>query len=586
MNTLAKKFQKALQLHQQGNLAQAQKLYEEINVAAPDNFQVVNMLALVALQGADYGKAIALYDKAITLNPNSAAAYFNRGHALQVLNQHESAVASYQQAIKLQPDYPEAYAQCGAIYRSCGDNQTAITYFDKAIACKPDFVTIHFNRGNALRDLKRFDDAVGSYDLAIALKPDYVEALLNRGNTLMELKRTDDAIDSFNAAIKYKPDYIEAYVNLGNALKDSGQLEAAVARYDEAIALAPNRADAWANRGNVLNSLNRQAAAIDSFDRAIALDPQLADAYWNKSLALLVSGDFEHGLPLYEWRWQIGAFAGGKKDVPQPLWTGNESLSGKTILLYSEQGFGDAIQFCRYAALVAARGARVILEVQPALSRLLKDLNGVDAIVSRGEPLPAFDYHCPLLSLPLAFDTRLDTIPASAGYLHVDSDIRARWAERLGPANKLRVGLVWSGSATHKNDHNRSLQLVSLLNALPDKFQYISLQKEIRDEDRQTLNRHPELLHLGDELQDFADTAALCDLMDIVISVDTSVAHLSGAVGTATWVLLPYSPDWRWLLERSDSPWYPAMTLYRQPASGDWTIPLKQINDDLLRTLT
>jgi len=585
MNTLEHKFQQALKLHQQGKLAQAHKLYEEINAAAPNNFQIVNMLALVSLHGGNYQKAVAMYDKAVALNPKSAEAYFNRGYALQALKQYEAAIASYGQAIKLKPDYPEAYAQCGAVYRSCGDNQTAITYFDKAIAYKPDFVTIHFNRGNALRDLKRYEDAVTSYDLAVTLKPDYVEAWLNRGNALMELKRPADAVDSFDEAIRHKPNYVEAIVNRGNALKDSDRPEAAVASYDQAIALAPNRADAWSNRGNVLNSLNRQAEAIASFDRAIAIDPQHADSYWNKSLSLLVNGDFEHGLPLYEWRWQIAAFARGKKDVPQPLWSGHESLSGKTILLYSEQGFGDAIQFCRYAALIAARGARVILEVQAPLTRLLSGLDGVTAIINRGDPLPAFDYHCPLLSLPLAFATRLETIPASERYLHADKDIRSHWAERIGPATKPRIGLVWTGSRTHKNDHNRSLTLTRLIEALPDQYQYVSLQKEVRDADQQTLNRHREVLHFGAELQDFADTAALCDLMDIVISVDTSVAHLSGALGKPTWVLLPFSPDWRWLLERSDSPWYPSLTLYRQGASGNWTTVLKQINDDLVQAM-
>ena len=479
------------------------------------------------------------------------------------------------------PDHFQLINMLGIVTMQSRSYADAISLFDRAIALNPGYAETYCNRGIAFKESGRFIEAAASFSQAIERKSDSAEAYYHRGNVMIELGRCDDALADFDKAAGLKPNDPLIYASRAIALTRLGELEAAVASYDQAISLRPDYAIAFSNRGIVLNKLNRHKDAIVSLDKAISLQPDYAAAYWNKALCLLVTGDFEHGLPFYEWRWRITAFARGRKNVAQPFWSGKESLSGKTILLYSEQGFGDAIQFCRYAALVAARGARVILEVQPALTRLFRDLDGVDAIVSRGEPLPAFDYHCPLLSLPLAFGTRLDTIPASAGYLHVDSDIRARWAERLGPAEKPRVGLVWSGSVTNTNDHNRSLAVDELLQNLPDNCHYISLQKEIRNEDKQALQLHPELLHFGDELHDFADTAALCDLMDIVISVDTSVAHLSGALGKPTWVLLPYSPDWRWLLERSDSPWYPAMTLYRQTAPGDWNPVISSIGEAL-----
>ena len=266
-----------------------------------------------------------------------------------------------------------------------------------------------------------------------------------------------------------------------------------------------------------------------------------------------------------------------------------EPLQGTTILLHTEQGFGDTLQFCRYAKEVAALGARVVLEVQPALLGLLQELEGVSQLVGRGQPLPPFGYHCPLMSLPLAFNTRLHSIPPVAAGLRGAKAVTGRiaaWDARLGVKTRPRVGLSWSGSPTHKNDHNRSLALGDLLAALPQGVQYVSLQKELREADAKTLAARPDLLHVGDELHDFTDTAALCGLMDRVISVDTSVAHLAGSLGCKTWVLLPFNPDWRWMLERSDTPWYPDVVLYRQETFGNWSGVLKTLGEDLARALS
>ena len=315
----------------------------------------------------------------------------------------------------------------------------------------------------------------------------------------------------------------------------------------------------------------------------LALKPGYAEACWNKSLALLVTGDFKPGWELYEWRWKAETLTTVYERLfSQPLWLGKDPLAGKTILLHSEQGMGDTIQFCRYARLVAGLGARVILEIDASLVGLFQNLEGADLVIARGTPLPPFDCHCPLMSLPLAFRTDLETIPAAVPYLEVGKDRLAKWGARLGEKRAPRVGLVWSGRVLHKNDHNRSLGLAELISHLPAGCQYLSLQKEIRDMDRPVLASHGGILHFEDELVDFGDTAALCELMDVVVSVDTSVAHLAGALGRPVWILLPYMPDWRWLLDRADSPWYPSARLYRQERTGEWSGVLERVQADLL----
>jgi Glycosyltransferase family 9 (heptosyltransferase) len=284
----------------------------------------------------------------------------------------------------------------------------------------------------------------------------------------------------------------------------------------------------------------------------------------------LLIGDFDRGWVKYEWRWKTESLALPKRNFSQPLWLGAEALDGKAILLHSDQGFGDTIQFCRYVPLVAERGARVILEVPRPLRELMSTLTGAEQIVSSGNPLPDFDMHCPLLSLPLAFGPQLETIPAATPYLRASSQSLMNWDTRLGSKHHRRIGLVWSGSPTHKNDQNRSIRLSSLLSLLDIEATFVSLQKDVRDDDVTILKNRSDLLHFGDALENFSDTAALISNLDVVISVDTSVAHLAGALAKPVWVLLPFVPDWRWLLDRNDSPWYPTARLFRQDDARAW----------------
>ncbi len=502
--------------------------------------------------------------------------------ALHQNGQLAQAQAIYLDILKSQPKHFDALHLLGVIALHTKNYQSAVDLIDKAIETYPSNANAYYNRGNALKELKQLDAAVASYDQAIRLKPDYADAYYNRGGILKELKQLDAAVASYDQVINLNPGYADAYYNRGNILKELKQLDAAVASYDQAIRLKPDYTDAYYNRGIALGELRQLDAAVANYDQVISLNPDYADAYWNKALVLLVNGDFEKGWEFYEWRWKRDAFSSPKRNFPQPLWLGVEALQNKTILLHSEQGLGDTLQFCRYAQLVAALGARVILEVERPLINLLRGMSCISELVEKGTTLPAFDYHCPLLSLPLAFKTNLNTVPASSGYLNSDKAKVENWQATLGAQTKLRVGIVWSGSTGHENDANRSLLLSDLIAYLPQDVEYVSLQKELRDVDKETLQANPRIKHFGSELKDFTDTAALCELMDIVISVDTSVAHLSGALGRPTWILLPYKPDWRWLLDGADSPWYSSVKLFRQDSSCNWDSALKSVKADLI----
>jgi hypothetical protein len=362
------------------------------------------------------------------------------------------------------------------------------------------------------------------------------------------------------------------------------RLEEALLSYDRAIEISPKNSDFYSNRGLVLQKLNRIKEALHSFETAIHFNPYHTEAYLNKSLALLLNGDLFNGFKCYEWRWRSESIKknAGDRLFEKPLWLNNESIANKTILLWGEQGLGDSIQFCRYAKLVKDLGAKVLLEVPQSLVALLDSLEGVDVLIEHGMPIPDFDFHCPLMSLPLAFKSELNSIPSQKSYLKCNACKQKLWSQRLGERSKPRIGIVWRGSAGHKNDLNRSIRLSQLVEYLPSDFEYVSLQKEVRDEDKSAL-KNSVIKNYGELLINFADTAALCELMDLVICVDTSLAHLAGALGKKTWVLLPFSPDWRWLLERDDSPWYESIKLYRQGQDREYGPALSCIRSDLFK---
>ena len=459
--------------------------------------------------------------------------------------------------------------------------EEALTSCDKALAIKPDYAEALGNRGLALQELKRYNEALATYDKALAIRADFAQVLTNRGVTLKELGRFDEALASYDRALAINPDSAEALSNRGSALRELKRYDEALADYAETLAIKPDYAEALSNRANALQELHRYDEALANYDKALAIKPDFASAQFNQSLCRLLVGDFENGWRQHEWRWKSKDFFSPKRDFPQPIWLGKEDIGGKTILLHAEQGLGDTIQFARYTQAVAQKGARVILEVDSPLRSLMSDLSGVHQVLSRGEPLPKFDFHCPLLSLPLAFNTRLQTIPAHIPYLRAPERAVEKWEGRLGRTNLPRVGLVWSGRAAHRNDRNRSIALSRLATLASPDVTLISLQNEVRAKDAEVLSANKQIAHFGPELRDFSDTAALVSLLDLVISVDTSVAHLAGALGKPVWILLPFAPDWRWLVAREDSPWYPTARLFRQPRMDDWDSVIDRVARDL-----
>lgn len=575
------KWAQALALHHEGRLAEARSAYEDILRSSPDHVDALHYLGVIAYQLGDFRAAVDLIGQAIDIRPDSAMPYSNMGLAQRELGQLDAAVASFDKAIALRPDYVEAHYNRGLALQGLRRLDAAVASYDRAIAIHPDFAQAHISRGHALEELGRFEAAAGSYGRAITINPDLSEAYFSRGNALGELGQLEAAVADYDRAIAIRPDFAEAYSNRGNALQELRQLDAAISSFEQAIAIKPDLVDAHFNLGNAQRELTRLDEALESYGAALSINPDFAPAKLNSAFALLLGGRFDEGLELYEWRWDPTAIREPKPAFPQPLWLGAESIKGKTVLLHSEQGLGDTIQFCRYAQMVAGLGARVILEVPKPLIGLLRGLEGVTTLVEKGAALPAFDYHCPLLSLPLALKTNLATIPPAPNYLRYADDNRAKWAEKLGHKTRKRVGIVWSGNRENTNDYKRSIPLTQLLSSLPGNCDYFSLQKDVGPPDQATLETNSGISHFGSELSDFTDTASVCSLMDVVVSVDTSVAHLSGALGKPTWILLPYSPDWRWLLDRDDSPWYPSVRLYRQELPFDWDSVLERVRADL-----
>jgi tetratricopeptide (TPR) repeat protein len=518
---------------------------------------------------------------AVALRPGFAGALVNLGIVLRKQGRLEDAVACCRRAIALQADFPPAYATLGALVQAQGRLDEAIGWYRRAIALQPDFADALSNLAAALKDAGQAEAAEASCRKAIALRPDMAEAHGTLGAALRALGRPGEAIDAYRTAIALNPDDPRTHSNLALALQDAGLLEAAAAACRQAIGLQPDFAQAHINLGAVLQELGRTEPAIAAYRHAIALNPEAADAHYNYAMARLAQGEFAVGWREYEWRWRAGA-AGTPRQFPgYAPWLGESSLAHRTILVYAEQGYGDTLQFCRYVRRLGALGASVVLEVPAALRRLLGTLPA--QLVTAGETLPAFDTHCPLMSLPLALDTRLETIPAETPYLAADPALAAGWRARLGQRTMKRAGLAWSGRETHGNDRNRSIPLAVLGGICRAGWDWISLQTEPRAGDRAALAARPEITCFAGALHDFAETAALIDALDLVITVDTAVAHLAGALGKTVWVLLPFAAEWRWLASRTDSPWYPTARLFRQPAPGDWGSVLAQVTRELDR---
>lgn len=521
----------AVQLHKAGQLREAELRYREILEQDPDNPDILHLLGLIAHQSGKHDIAIALVQKAIECNPHVPLFHLNLGNIYVYLQDADKALSSYLQAVQIKSDYIEAY------------------------------------------------------DKILSLKPDFAAAYLNRGNAKLTQGRAPEAMADFRMAIKYRPDYASAYNNIGTALEQTdGRLDEVIDSYRHAIALKPDFFEAYNNLGVVFQYQNRYEEAVENYRTSLRLQPEFEEAHFNLSLVLLVTGDFSQGWEAYEWRLKKKdwlSFCPHHFSIPQ--WDGRP-FPGKALFVYDEQGLGDTLQFVRYLPMVKALGGKVILETAEPLLKLLKTAAGIDEMVGRPypqDPNHDFDFHVPLLSLPKIFHTDFNNIPAETPYLSASDEKAAYWRKRIRDS-RFTVGIAWSGKSTHRNDRNRSCLLKTFEPLLQlEGIRLIGLQKGKAASQVSGLPVGLRFENWGQELEDFHDTAGLIQNLDLIITVDTSVAHLAGAMGKTVWLLLPFSPDWRWFLERSDTPWYPTMRLFRQPETGDWDTVFRNVKMEL-----
>jgi tetratricopeptide (TPR) repeat protein len=548
---LGQSLNEAMALQRQGRLRDAEKIYTRVLKAAPDHFDALNMLGIVKAQLGRMGDSHRLLSAAVRINPRAPGAWANLGQVLQALKRH----------------------------------QEAIDCLDKARALAPDDVAILNQHANALLSLGRPEEALEEFRQVLARMPQHAEARVNSGIAHATLGSSEHALAEFDSALSLAPGHLTAHYNRGLALHDLGHYAAALDALERVLAAAPEHAGAWLSRGRSLAALNRLDEAVASYGKAGTIRKEDPDVHFSEALALLALGDYRRGFEKYEARWRRNGMP-AQKSRGRPLWLGEYPLAHKTVLLHAEQGFGDTIQFARYVPLLAATGAKVVLEVQSELTALMARLDVGAQIIGRGEAPPPFDVHCPLGSLPLALRTEPDTVPAEIPYLSADEASLTKWSARIGGLARPRIAITWSGNSKHFNDRNRSIPFAQLAPLLSTPARFVGIQRDVRGEDAQMLASESRVTHVGGELVNFTDTAAVIALVDLVISADTAVAHLAGAMGRPLWVLIPFQPDWRWTLDGETSSWYPTARLFRQTTLGDWDGVIARIAAELGRFIS
>lgn len=614
--TLPQAFEMAMRQQQAGNLAAAESIYRQVLAAVPDQPDALHMLGLLAMQARKFDLAMQLIDRSIQVNPRQPGYYANRAQLLSMMGRIDEAVAAYRMALSLDPNLLEANYNLGHLLRQQGDIHRAVEHYRAAVNILPaspdlwtslalalsdarDFpaaadawrrITLMQpenpdainNLGNVLQEMGRYDEAIEAYQKALSLRPEYPEAHNNIGNAYLRSGRPEQAVECFRAAVAQRPDYAEAHRGLGNALKNSDRYEEAITAHQESIRLQPNNAEAHSDYGTALHASARFEEAAQQYERAIQLAPDFAAAHFNLGLSLLLRGRFEEGWAKHEWRSKVASHIASHIRFPMPAWNG-ETLDGKRLLIYAEQGFGDMIMAARYLPLAAARGGRIIFICPQEMVTLLGKMPGIDEVVIPQDEFPKVeaDVQRSLMSLPYVFGTTEKTIPAEVPYLHADPERAAQFHSRvLTDDGKLKVGLVWSGRSFPDPKRSMTLDVLAPL-AQVRNVQLFSLQ--LGDAAQQIASAPPglEISDITSDMKDFADTAALIEHLDLIVSIDTATAHLAGAMGKPTWVLLPWVPDWRWMLGREDSPWYPTMKLFRQPTFGNWETPVNRVVEEL-----
>jgi Tfp pilus assembly protein PilF len=619
--TVAEAFAMAVEQHQTGNLRGAEELYRQILQASPEHAEAHHMLGVMAYQRGDLARAEASIRRAISLNPWAAACYSNLGMVLDALGQALEAADSYQWALRLQPEYAEAHYNLGNLLIHQGKAEQAEHHWREALRIRQDHPLFHYNLANLLYKQGHFGEAAAYYKEALRLKPDYAEAHCNLGNVLECQGRLDDAIDHWQQAIKAKPSLAEAYNNLGNAFLRQGQFDQAECHCRQALDLQSDLAEAWTIIGNVRKHEGQFDEALSFFEKALSLDPQHGESHLNRALLWLLLGDFENGWPEFEWRWQTRGYR--RYTFAQPYWDGS-SLGKRTLLILGEQGLGDTMQFVRFVSCLERNGGKVIVKCQSGLVPLIVESLGAERVVKDAMPLPAFDVYTAFFSVPGVMEIRLTNVPANVPYLDAAPRLVNHWRKQLGkgqentecgvrskesedkqishsalpvshssstPHSALRtphylVGIAWQGCPSYGFDRERSIPLQDFLPlAKIPGVKLVSLQKgpgmeQLRTEES-NLQPAIDAPALDEESGAFMDSAAIMKSLDLVICSDTAIAHLAGGLGVPVWVALSFVPDWRWLLQREDCPWYPTMRLFRQKKYGCWDEVFERIAKEL-----
>ena len=577
MADLPKQLLTAIQLQQAGQLEEAASYYTNFLKEQPNHADANHLLGLVLHEQGEDVAALIMIEKAIKQRSDVAIYHANRGRILKICGKKSEAALAFASALRKQPADPEILSDLAGTTLELGNADKALMFVIRALEHDPDLASGHYNYGLVLKIKKQHQAAKAAFKKCIELEPDFVGALFELGLLFQMEGQTEYAEFYYRKVLAVDSNFFEAYVNLGNILRGRYELEESVDHYRSALAIEPNEAATHGNLGVALQELGKPEAALEAYDHSITLDPENAEIQRNRSQVLLQMGCYLEGWEGFEWRWKTEHFRAIRREWEFPKWTG-ESDKNASILLHAEQGFGDTIQFSRYVNQVAERIGRVLVECPLPLKGLIENCPGIDEVVVTGRSLPHFDFHIPMMSLPGVFKTEIKTIPREFPYMFVTENLRKKWADRIEGKGLLKVGLVWKGSYKHQRNAWRSPGLAALKPLLDiDGIHWVSLQKEDEMRDLRDVAMASRINPLGAQFQNFTDTAAVITHLDLVISPDTAVAHLAGALNQPVWIMLPYVAEWRWLMDRADSPWYPSMRLFRQHVRQDWSSTVSKI---------
>ncbi len=617
-NNTDKSIQDAIEKHIAGNLQEAEAIYQSILKEQPDEPDALHLLGLLAHQVGNNAASVDLIERAISVRNDVPDFYFHCGSAYQALDRRDLAIKRYEQALAINPDYFDVLNNLGLLLHGMGQLKEATRRYEQALAVNPNFAEAYNNLGNIIQEMNRPDEAIRRYEQALAIDPDYAEAHNNLGLSLLKSDSHAEAVSHFKRALILNPDYAEAHNNLANSFQESKLFEKAIYHYEQAINIKPDYAEAHNNLGLVLqkkelrdDAINYYKKAINikpdyaeahynlgnilqeevelkeavyHYEQAINIKPDYAEAHYNLGFANLLNGSLEKGWDHYEWRYKTPEHKSITRNFSQPQWDGS-SLNNQTILLHAEQGLGDTIQFIRYLPMIAEAGGKIIVECDPGLIHLFTDYAKIATFIGKGEPIPDFDVHSSLMSLPKIFGTSYESIPSDTNYINSNSRLVSSWKERLSGTNTFNVGIFWQGNKNYNRDKSRSIPLKQFEAILTvEKTEFVSLQKG----DGQEQISENGFSHLisdytseMDNEEKFADTVAIINSLDLIIGTDTSIIHLAGAMGKPTWILLAYHPDWRWMLNIESSPWYPTMKLFRQQKKDDWESVINRVKLEL-----